>query len=312
MVFPLSLHVLLSTSLALLKQRLAEVLDVERPASPGLPTGIVGLDGGLVGGGIPRGRLTEVLGGAGSGKTTLVRRVVERAAAAGVWVAYVDATRTLAPRDWADAEARALAAAASGAGVDGARLWVVRPHDPGRAAWCADVLLRSGAFGLVVLDGAPPLSRAIAVRLTRLARESDAALVAVSDGGGGGSGGGGGLGAGVGGAVRLRVAPWEHPGGRSGVPAWGSRRRAIGWIGEEGEHRPRERRFVVAVEKGGIHQTVEVGCAIAVARRLCTHSEVPDRRGVERGGARGAGRGVRDGEERAAGASDGGDGRLTA
>jgi recombination protein RecA len=276
----------LSTSLALLKQQLAEVLDVERPASPGLPTGIAGLDEGLAGGGIPRGRLTEVLGSVGSGKTTLVRRIVERAAAAGVWVAYVDATRTLAPRDWAEAEARALAEAASGAGMDGARLWVVRPHDPGRAAWCADVLLRSGAFGLVVLDGAPPLSRAIAVRLTRLARESDAALVAVSDG----SGGGGGLGAGVGGALRLRVAP----------PAW-SRWRTIGRIGEEGEHRPRERRFVVAVEKGGTHQTVEVSCAIAVARRLCTHSEVPDRRGVERGG-RDAGRTARGGDGCAAGA----------
>ena len=196
---------LLSTALSLLKQQLADVLDVERPTSPGLPTGIARLDEGLAGGGIPRGRLTEVSGGVGSGKTTLVRRLVERAAAAGVRVAYIDATRTLAPRDWAEAESRALASAASGAGVDGARLWVVRPHDPGRAAWCADVLLRSGAFGLVVLDGAPPLSRAIAVRLTRLARESDAALVAVSDGGGGG--GGGGLGAGVGGALRLRVAP---------------------------------------------------------------------------------------------------------
>ena len=297
----------MSTSLALLRQQLAEVLDVERPTSPGLSTGIVGLDGGLAGGGIPRGRLTEVLGGAGSGKTTLVRRIVERAAAAGVWVAYVDATRTLAPRDWADAESRALAVAASRAEADGARLWVVRPNDPGRAAWCADVLLRSGAFGLVVLDGAPSLSRAIAVRLTRLARESDAALVAVSEGGSG-------FGAGVGGALRLRVAPgrWEqHAGGRSGAPAWGSRWRPVGRIGEEGEQRPRERRFVVAVEKGGTHQTVEVSCAIAVARRLCTHSEVPDRRGVERGG-RDAGRGARDGDGRAAGAPDRDGGRRTA
>ena len=34
---------------------------------------------------------------------------------------------------------------------------MIRPRDPARAAWCADVLLRSGAFALVVLDGAPPL-----------------------------------------------------------------------------------------------------------------------------------------------------------
>jgi len=310
-----------STSLALLKQRLAEVHDVERPASPGLPTGIEALDGGLVGGGIPRGRLTEVFGVAGSGKTTLVRRIVERAAAAGVWVAYVDASRTLAPREWAEVEARA-ACVATAAGGSGARLWVVRPHDAARAAWCADVLLRSGAFGLVVLDGAPPLGRAIAVRLTRLAREGDAALVVVGEGGGGGFGG-------VGGAVRLRVAPGgrgEPPprggsggsgGSGGGRPADGSpwrprRPDGVGRFREDREGRRGRRRFVVAVEKGGIHQTVEVGCAIAVARRLCTHPEVPDRRGVDRGsGARDAERRARDGRG-AAGASNSGGSRLSA
>ena len=183
-------------SLALLKQRLAEVLDVERPAaSPGLATGIAALDRGLPGGGIPRGRLTEVRGGLGSGKTTLVRRVVEGAVAAGLQVAYVDAARTLAPRDWAHL---------ARGGRDEAGLWVVRPADPARGALCADVLLRSGAFGLVVLDGAPPLPRGVAVRLTRLARESDAALVVVGEGQGRSA-------ALVGGAVRLVVvAPWDH------------------------------------------------------------------------------------------------------
>ena len=62
------------------------------------------------------------------------------------WVAYVDAQRTLDPRDWAhlgDAEG----------------VWMIRPRDATRAAWCADVLLRSGAFALVVLDGAPALTQ---------------------------------------------------------------------------------------------------------------------------------------------------------
>src|SRR5438067_1194886 len=83
------------------------------------------------------GRLTELLGAPGTGKTTLTRRLVARALADGVWVAYVDAARTLDARDWAPLTA------ASGP------LWVVRPAEAARGAWCADVLLRSGAFGLV-------------------------------------------------------------------------------------------------------------------------------------------------------------------
>ncbi|MFL5575988.1 MAG: hypothetical protein ACJ79S_08480 [Gemmatimonadaceae bacterium] len=314
-------------SLALLRQRLAEILDVDRPASPGLATGIAALDGGLAAGGIPRGRLTEVRGALGSGRTTLVRRVAERAVAAGVQVAYVDATRTLAPRDWARL-----------AREDGGGLWVVRPVDPACGAWCADVLLRSGAFGLVVLDGAPPLSRGVAVRLTRLARESDAALVVVGEERGGVGGGGGAL---VGGALRLRVearptpSRGERPTGEGGEggdggASWGgvSRRHDGGEVERHARwrerrqqrqrqwserHRGDRRRFAVVVEKGGIHQTVEVSCAIAVARRLCAHPEIPDRRGVGRGGGgRGAERGARGGGSAAVGAPDGGGGRLTA
>ena len=126
-----------------------------------MPTGLDALDRALASGGFPRGRLTEIVGA--TGKLTLLRQVVDAAVARNEWVAYIDASRTLAPRDWADLDASAL--------------WIVRPPEAARAAWCADVLLRSGAFSLVVLDSAPPISRAIAVRLTGLARDSNAAFV---------------------------------------------------------------------------------------------------------------------------------------
>jgi recombination protein RecA len=214
---------------------------------------VAALDAVLVGGGLPRGRLTEIVGPAGSGKTTLTRAIVESTVAAHGWVAYVDAQRTLDARDWVhlgDAEG----------------VWIIRPRDAGRAAWCADVLLRSGAFALVVLDGAPTLTKSAAVRLTRLARESNAAFVVLGERTGGASQ--------LGGAVRLLVErrkphprpPTLHP------PPVGS--------GEWGV-------VSVRVEKGGTLRTVEVRCAIGVARRLCTHPEVPDRRGVARGPAGG-------------------------
>jgi hypothetical protein len=239
---------------------LVKLLPPAPPPTPALPTGVAALDAVLAGGGLPRGRLTEIVGPAGSGKTTLTRAVVEATVAAHGWVAYVDAQRTLDARDWVhlgDAEG----------------VWIIRPRDAGRAAWCADVLLRSGAFALVVLDGAPALTKSAAVRLTRLARESNAAFVVLGERTGGASQ--------LGGAVRLLVEhtkrrhpplPTPHP------PPVGS---------GEGGMGSATRTIAVRVEKGGTLRTVEVRCAIGVARRLCTHPEVPDRRGVARGPAGG-------------------------
>jgi hypothetical protein len=220
-----------TTAVLALKQRLAEITGPaaasDRPRS--LPTGIAALDQ-MIGGGMPRGRLTEVIGRVGAGKTTFMQRIVMAVVASGGWVAYIDATRTLAPGDWAP-----VADAGEG-------FWVIRPADPARGAWCADVVLRSGGFGLVVLDGAPTLTRAVSVRLIQLARETDAALVAVGDDDRGWRA------SALGAALRLRVR-----GGRAGL--------------------------VVTAES---HHSSEVQCAVRVARRVRAYPEVPDRRGVAR------------------------------
>jgi recombination protein RecA len=233
---------------------LVRLLPPPAAATPALPTGIASLDAALLGGGLPRGRLTELVGSIGSGKTTLARAIVEATVASHGWVAYIDAQRTLDARDWVhlgDAEG----------------MWMIRPHDATRAAWCADILLRSSAFALVVLDGASTLSKAAAVRLTRLARESNAAFVVMGERTGGATQ--------LGGAVRLVVERTQRARGREDE-------RTRGREDERTTHT-----IGVRVEKGGTLRTVEVSCAIAVARRLCTHPEVPDRRGVARGPAGG-------------------------
>jgi hypothetical protein len=250
-------------SLALLRQQLAEVVEATRPGTPGLATGIAALDAALPNRGLPRGRLTEMVGSPGSGKTTLVHRMVARAVADGWWVAYVDATRTLAPRDWADVgrhERREACGVSGGVGrAADEGLWIVRPGESARGAWCADVLLRSGAFALVVLDGAPMLARGVAVRLTRLAREADAAFLVLGDDAKASE---------LAGSLRLRVA-------RQSL-----KRRGIGDVAASALQR-----ITVVIEKGGPYQTINAGEAdrgIAVARRVRTHPEVPDRRGVAR------------------------------
>jgi recombination protein RecA len=204
-------------------------------AATGLSTGIAALDAALAKHGVPRGRLTELVGRRGCGKTTLLRELARATVGRGLGVAYVDAARSLAPRDWASLGAD-----------DG--FWVVRPRDPARGAWCADMLLRGGAFALVVLDGAPPLGSSVATRLLRLAHDTNTALVVTGAGGAA-------PGSRLGGALRLRLT------------------------------RTRQRRrhaMAITVEKGGRRTTVEVEYVVSVARRVCAHPEVPDRRGVER------------------------------
>ena len=228
---------LLPPASALRIESLRALLPAPLPQAPGLPTGLEQLDRMLASGGLPRGRLTEVVGA--SGKLTLLRPVVAAAVKRGERVAYIDASRTLAPRDWAEFAERADS------------LWVVRPPLLAKAAWCADVLLRSGSFALVVLDSAPPISRAVAVRLMGLARESNAAFVVVAAAGA----------SRLGGAARLRVHRRRH---RLRIAIEKGAR--VGGVG--GSER--------------LQQVVEVSCANGVARRLCAYPEVPDRRGVPR------------------------------
>jgi len=122
----------------------------------------------------------------------------------------------------------------------------------GVTLYCADLLLRSGAFALVVMDGAPQLSRVLAVRLTRLARDVGAAFVVTGEHGGDATGS----------SVRIRLAARD--------PA-----RAANGSGKRSE-----RTTTITLEKGGKRRTIEVSYGRAVARRLCAHPEVPDRRGV--------------------------------
>ncbi len=227
-------------SVVALRQQLAAILTPPRIGdAAAIPTGIEALDRALTDGGVPSGRLTEIQGARGSGRTTLVRQLVLAAVESRRWVAVIDGTRTLAPQEWAEA------------GESG-RLWVIRPPGADRSAWCADILLRSGAFSLVVLDSPPALPRPVAVRLTRLAKEHDVALIVVGDH------------PVIGSAVRLRV-----------------KRARPGQLAIHASHVPNhESRITICIDKGGTQHAVEVSCAFEMARRLRAHPEVPDRRGV--------------------------------
>jgi recombination protein RecA len=119
----------------------------ERPetAVAVIPTGSLAVDAALGVGGIPRGRVVEIFGPESSGKTTLSLQVVAQAQKAGGLAAFIDAEHAL------DAEyAKKL-------GVDTENLLVSQPDNGEQALEIAEMLIRSGAIDVIVIDSVAAL-----------------------------------------------------------------------------------------------------------------------------------------------------------
>ena len=110
-----------------------------------IPTGAINLDAAIGVGGIPRGRVTEIYGPESSGKTTLCLHVVANAQRAGGVAAYIDAEHAL------DTEY------AQKLGVDIENLLVSQPDTGEQALEICEILVRSGAVDIVVIDSVAAL-----------------------------------------------------------------------------------------------------------------------------------------------------------
>ncbi len=110
-----------------------------------IPTGAIALDVALGIGGLPRGRVVEVYGPEGSGKTTIALHAVANAQKAGGIAAFIDAEHALDPE-----YAKKL-------GVDTDGLLVSQPDTGEQALEIADMLIRSGAIDVVVIDSVAAL-----------------------------------------------------------------------------------------------------------------------------------------------------------
>ncbi|HEY2984173.1 MAG TPA: recombinase RecA, partial [Jatrophihabitantaceae bacterium] len=110
-----------------------------------IPTGSIALDVALGIGGLPRGRVVEIYGPESSGKTTVALHAVANAQAAGGIAAFIDAEHALDP-DYAKA-----------LGVDTDALLVSQPDTGEQALEIMDMLIRSGAIDIVVIDSVAAL-----------------------------------------------------------------------------------------------------------------------------------------------------------
>src|SRR5690349_5440965 len=118
--------------------------EVRQPISV-IPTGSIALDVALGIGGLPRGRVVEIYGPESSGKTTVALHAVANAQAAGGIAAFIDAEHALDPE-----YAKRL-------GVDTDALLVSQPDTGEQALEIADMLVRSGALDIIVIDSVAAL-----------------------------------------------------------------------------------------------------------------------------------------------------------
>jgi len=136
-----------------------------------LPSDRASLDA-LLAGGLPRGRVSEVLGPRSSGKTSLIFTWLAAATRRGEVVACVDLADALHP------------ASVAVAGADLRRVLWVRPPSAVAGMRCTELLLHAGGFAMVVLDLGDPMPRPLRShlwpRLLRVAEQSHTALVVLA------------------------------------------------------------------------------------------------------------------------------------
>ncbi|MDR3333174.1 MAG: recombinase RecA [Synergistaceae bacterium] len=111
-----------------------------------ISTGVLPLDVALGIGGVPRGRVVELYGPEGGGKTTIALHIIAEAQKAGGVTAFIDAEHALDP------------GLASKIGVDTSAMYISQPDSGEQAFYIMDALVRSGAVDLIVVDSVAALT----------------------------------------------------------------------------------------------------------------------------------------------------------
>lgn len=128
------------------KNTLMRLGDKPTEAIQAVSTGSLGLDIALGIGGLPKGRIVEIYGPESSGKTTLTLQVIAECQRQGGTAAFIDAEHALDPT-----YARKL-------GVDTDNLYVTQPDNGEQGLEIADMLVRSGAVDVIVIDSVAALT----------------------------------------------------------------------------------------------------------------------------------------------------------
>ena len=144
-----------------LEQRFPNAQPVAYRTTGSVASGVAALDTMLPAGGLPRGRLS--LWAPGGGATAILHAAVQSVAARGERSAWIDGAGTIVGDSW---KAGPL---------------LLKPEGELEALICAEELLRSGGFGLIVLSGTGKAFTSEDVRLSRAVREGGGGFVAIAE-----------------------------------------------------------------------------------------------------------------------------------
>lgn len=128
-----------------------------------LPTGIQSLDQKLLGGGLPRDQLIEIVGSKSSGKTSLLFRILSGLSKKERTIAYLDFSATLYPLS------------AKKSGIDLKKILVLRPANIQTGLRAAEILFRSGGICVAVFDlvgTSDQIPRALLLRLRKSIKQA--------------------------------------------------------------------------------------------------------------------------------------------
>ena len=119
----------------------------------------------LLGPSIAGGHIVSWNGARSSGKSALLRKLTEEMRIAAINIAWIDTQHTLSAADWSTPRA--------------GKFWTIRPPTPTDAFFCAELLMRTNCFGLVVLDHGRGVPHQRMQRLKRIARQCRTTLVII-------------------------------------------------------------------------------------------------------------------------------------
>ena len=148
-----------------IKQLLEQSAPLRTPR-PQYPIGISALDT-LLGGGLKAGQTLEFFGARSAGKSGAVFAAAKALRLSGHSVLWIDMHKSLMPANLTEK-------------LPG-HLWVIHPPQPQDGLFCAEVMLKTQSFALIVLDGENLPSPKQSVRLQRFARQSGTAFILLRD-----------------------------------------------------------------------------------------------------------------------------------
>ena len=149
----------------MISEKIRKKLHTTRPMDPRIHRSMSPIVDQLLGHSITSGAMIEWTGGRSSGKTGVLWVLVEGLRASGLNIAWIDTKSTLCASDW-DTQHRG-------------RFWLIRPPKQRDVPFCAELLMRTNSFSLLVIDGVHSLPMTRTQRLKRIARQTNTTAIFV-------------------------------------------------------------------------------------------------------------------------------------